>query len=69
MKRLSFTFVMLAALASPAAADVTIKQTTTSKGMGRSGTMPGATYIKGMKMRTESAMGDTTHVTDRADRR
>ncbi len=51
------------ALAVPAWADVTVKQTTTAKGMGMSGTMPGTTYIKGMKMRTDVVTGDTTRVT------
>lgn len=61
--RLVFTFAMLAVTASVAAADVTIKQTSTGKGMGMSGTTAGVTYIKGMKMRSETVSGDTTRVT------
>ena len=63
MTRISLTLVLLTALASPAAADLTIKQTTAGKGMGMSGTMPGTAYIKGMKMRSEVVTGETTRVT------
>jgi hypothetical protein len=45
-------------LAAPAYADVTMKQTVTGKGMGMSGTMLSTTYIKGSKMRTDTATGD-----------
>ncbi|HEX7281568.1 MAG TPA: hypothetical protein VF239_05900 [Vicinamibacterales bacterium] len=48
------------ALVSSAYADVTIKSTTTGKGLGMSGTMPGTVYIKGNKMRTDTVSGDTT---------
>jgi hypothetical protein len=51
------------AVATPALADVTIKQTTTGKGLGMSGTTSGTTYIKGAKMRTEMVTGDTTRTT------
>jgi hypothetical protein len=50
-------------LALPAYADVTIKQTTTGKGLGMSGTMPTTTYIKGNKMRSDVVMGDKTQTT------
>jgi hypothetical protein len=63
MTRIILTSLLLAAFALPAAADVTLKQTTTGKGMGMSGTMPGTTYIKGLKMRSETVTGDTTRVT------
>jgi hypothetical protein len=63
MIRTVLTVLMLAALAAPAGADVTIKQTNTGKGMGMSGTMPSTTFIKGLKMRTETVMDDTTRVT------
>ena len=56
---LAATIVVLG-LASPTFADVTLKQTTTGKGMGMSSTMPGTTYIKGLKMRTETVLGDAT---------
>lgn len=63
MMRTTLAAIATLALAVPAWADVTVKQTTTGKGMGMSGTMPGTMYIKGMKMRTEVVMGDTTRVT------
>lgn len=50
-------------LAAPAAADVTIKQTTSGKGLGMSGTTTGTTYIKGAKMRTDLITGDTVRST------
>ncbi len=60
MKRAIFVVVLSAALAAPAAADVTLKQSTTGKGLGMSGKMSGTTYIRGLKMRTDSVLGDTT---------
>jgi hypothetical protein len=60
MKRAVLVTLLIAGLASPAAADVTVKQTTTGKGMGMSGKIAGTTYIKGLKMRTDSVIGDTT---------
>jgi hypothetical protein len=63
MTRIILTSLLVAAFALPAGADVTIKQTTTGKGMGMGGTMPGTTYIKGLKMRSETVFGDTTRVT------
>jgi hypothetical protein len=58
--RTGFVVVVSLALASSAWADVTITQTTTGKGLALSGTLPGTTYIKGMKMRSDSVVGDTT---------
>ncbi|MDH4065753.1 MAG: hypothetical protein OEW19_15250 [Acidobacteriota bacterium] len=63
MKRVLAGAVLSMLITGPAWADVTIKQTTTGKGMGMSGTMAGTTYIKGMKMRTETVTGDTTRIT------
>lgn len=63
MLRTVSTALLALALASPAWADVTIKQITTGKGLGMSGTMAGTTYIKGMKMRTDIVNGDTTRTT------
>ncbi len=63
MMRSILTLALFVAIAVPAWADVTIKQTTTGKGMGMSGTMPGTTYLKGMKMRTDAVSGDTTRTT------
>ena len=58
IKRVLTVAVAAFAFAVPAFADVTIKQTTTGKGMGMSGTMPATTYIKGNKMRTDAEIGD-----------
>ncbi len=60
MKRAILFTLLIGSLATPATADVTLKQTTTGKGMGISGTIAGTTYIKGLKMRTDSVTGDTT---------
>ena len=57
------TALLIVGLSLPAFADVTIKQTTTGKGMGMSGKMPGTVHIKGNKMRTDSVMGDKTQST------
>jgi hypothetical protein len=62
MRRAALVSFLSLSLAAPAAADVTIRQTTTGKGMGMSGTTAGTTYIKGAKMRTETVMGDKTLV-------
>jgi len=48
------------ALATPSFADVTVKSTGASKGMGPGGTLTTTTYIKGNKMRTDSMIGDRT---------
>jgi len=56
--------VFLAVLVSaPAFADVTVKQTTSGKGMGMSGTTTATAYIKGNKMRSDVVMGDKTQTT------
>lgn len=60
MKRLALVVMLIGGLASSATADVTVKQTITGKGMGMSGKMAGTTYIKGLKMRSDSVAGDTT---------
>jgi hypothetical protein len=60
MKRVFIASVIALGLAFPAYADVTLKQTTTGKGLGMSGTTPAVTYIKGNKMRTDTTVGDRT---------
>ncbi|HQZ37784.1 MAG TPA: hypothetical protein PLH72_02000 [Vicinamibacterales bacterium] len=60
MKRVCFGLVLALLVAATAWADVTIKQTSAGKGMGMSGNALTTTYIKGMKMRTDSVTGDTT---------
>jgi len=47
----------------PAYGDVTMKSTGTGKGLGMSGTTTSTTYIKGLKMRTETVIGNKTHTT------
>lgn len=51
------------ALAVPMRGDVTIQQTTSTKGMGVSGAGTTTTYIKGMKMRTEAEARGTVLTT------
>src|SRR5262245_37729400 len=63
MRHVMFTIWFSLASAVPSIADVTIKQTMTGSRMGRNGSGAVTTYIKGMKMRSESVLGDTTHVT------
>ena len=53
MGRVCFTMLLALALTVPSYADVTIKQTTGSKGMGVGGNATGTTYITGHKMRAE----------------
>jgi hypothetical protein len=60
MKRVLLVSILGVGLAWPAYADVTLKQTTSGKGLGMSGTTPAVTYIKGNKMRTDSTVGDRT---------
>jgi hypothetical protein len=60
MKRALITCVIVVGLAFPAHADVTLKQTTSGKGLGMSGTAPAVTYIKGNKMRTDTIVGNRT---------
>jgi hypothetical protein len=55
--------VLLLGVSHAAVADVTLKQTTTGKGLGISGTAPTTTYIKGMRMRTDTVTGGTTRTT------
>jgi hypothetical protein len=63
MKPTFVTTLLALTIALPASADVTVKQTTSGKGMGISGAMAGTTYIKGMKMRSDVVMGDKTQTT------
>jgi len=60
MKLLCAVSFLAIALAAPAFADATIKQTTTGKGLGMSGSMPGTTFIKGNRMRVDAVIGDKT---------
>ncbi len=60
MKRVFVGAILAVGLTLPVHADVTLKQTTSGKGMGISGNTAGVTYIKGNKMRTDVVMGDKT---------
>lgn len=60
MTRATLTAVLALGLAAPALADVTVKQATSGKGLGVSTGTASTTYIKGMKMRTDTLVGDTT---------
>jgi hypothetical protein len=60
MKRSIFAVLVIAWLATPAFADVTMKSTVVSKAMGTNNTMNSVTFIKGNKMRTDMVTGDTT---------
>jgi hypothetical protein len=50
-------------LATPAYADLTLKQTVSGKGLGLSGTTTGVVYIKGHRMRSDVVTGDKTQTT------
>lgn len=57
MSRTILAAVLAFALWAPAHADVTIKATSTGKGLGMSGTTTSVTYIKGLRMRVEATAG------------
>jgi hypothetical protein len=63
MKRVGLTALLVVGIATSAFADVTIKQTTGGKGMGVTSNGTTTTYLKGMKMRTDTSMGDTIRTT------
>jgi len=61
MKRVCLVALFVCGLSLPAFADVTIKMTTSGKGMGMSGKSEGVTYLKGNRMRTDTQMSGKTH--------
>lgn len=63
MTRIILTALLVAGVAAPASADITIRQITGGKGLGMSGTAPGTTYIKGNKMRTDVVIDNRTQTT------
>lgn len=63
MIRLLLCFVAAMSVASPALADVTLKQSVSGKALGLGGVSTSTTYIKGAKMRTETVVGKATQVT------
>lgn len=56
-KHITIIAACAALAASPASADVTLRQKTTGKGMGASMSGDGVQYIKGTKMRTDQTVG------------
>ena len=63
MTRMLLAATVIVAFASHAAADVTLKQMVSGKGLGISGQSTGTTYIKGHKMRSDMQLGDKTQTT------
>jgi len=63
MKRVILAMGVTLALAVPVLADVTIKQTTSGKGMGVAAAGTTTTYIKGMKMRSDAEARGTVLTT------
>jgi hypothetical protein len=64
MKRLMLAAALLVSVTAPAAhADLKLTQNVSGRGMGMSGNTVTTTYIKGLKMRTDSVSGDTTRTT------
>jgi hypothetical protein len=62
MTRVLGLAALVLSLATPAAADLTLKQTMNGKGMGVTGASSGTAYIKGNKMRSEMQVGDRTQI-------
>jgi hypothetical protein len=60
MKRAMYVTVAALLAATPARADLKLTQNVSGKGMGMSGTSQTTTYLKGMRMRTDTVSGDTT---------
>ncbi len=60
MTRAACTVALTLAATTAAFADVTIHQNVQGKGMGMSGAVKTTSYIKGLKMRSDSVTGDTT---------
>ena len=63
MTRVLGLAILVLSLAAPAAADLTLKQMGSGKGLGFSGQTTTTTYIKGNKMRSEAQVGDKTAIT------
>jgi len=59
----TLTTILLAFLAVPLYADVTLKQTVNGKGMGIGAATTGTTYIKGHKMRSDMQLADKVQTT------
>jgi hypothetical protein len=59
MIRMLCTTAVVGLLAAPAVADVTVISQVTGKGLGKAAESQSIMYIKGLKMRTDSTLGDT----------
>ncbi len=59
MKHMMLVAALALTLAAPARADVKMTQNVSGKGMGISANTVTTTYLKGLKMRTETVTGDT----------
>ena len=59
MIRTLCTVVVVGLLATPAIADVTMTSQVTGKGIGKAAESQSIVYIKGLKMRNDSTLGDT----------
>jgi len=59
MIRTLCTAVVVGLVATPAFADVTVTAQVTGKGLGKAAESQSITYIKGLKMRTDSTLGDS----------
>lgn len=63
MKHVLVAGMVSLALAAPVRADVKLTESVGGKGVGMSGSMPVTTYIKGLKLRSDSTSGDTVRTT------
>ena len=63
MIRTLCTTVVVGLMATPALADVTVTSQVTGKGLGKAAESQSITYIKGLKMRSDSTLGDTPTTT------
>lgn len=63
MKQLLTCTAVALVLATPAAADVTLRQVVKGKGLGLSGQTTGVTYIRGLRMRSDVKIRDRVQTT------
>ena len=63
MKHVMLAATVALAVAAPARADVKLTENVGGKGVGMSGNMPVTTYIKGLKLRSDTTTGDTVRTT------
>jgi hypothetical protein len=63
MTRVFGPVLLVLCLATPAAADLTLKQIVSGKGLGINGQTTATTYLKGNKMRSQTQVGDKMQIT------